>query len=128
MLKKRIQLPKTEGNFCFSVTYRGALPQKRALLVIRPIDEAGVTKLDSNCSLTWSKAANGFFAYNSGVSVPKTVVSRNFDIEFSTRFIEIEVLPWGTDDLSSRISDVSLVVPPTQHDAKYTTFAGEPID
>lgn len=128
MLRKRIQLPHNKGNFSFLVNYSGALPQKRALLVIRPLNESGKIEQDSNCSLTWSKAANGFFAYNTGVSVPKAVVSRNFDIDFSTPYVEIEVLPWGTGGVDSQISDISLVNTPTPHDAKYTTFVGEPID
>ena len=128
MLKKRIKLPQARGNFSFLVNYRGALPQKRALLVIRPLNESEGTGQNSNCSLTWSKAANGFFAYNSGVSAPKTVVSRSFDIDFSTPFVEIEVLPWGASGLDSQISDIALVNTPTPHDAKYTTFVGEPID
>lgn len=124
MLKKQLKLPQAKGNFCFLIEFNSALPAKGAIFVIRPIDDGSGYDRAPKCSLSWSKAAKGFFAYSPAVPMAKDVVSKNFDIDFPTSSVEIEIAPWGGQEVYSKVTEFTLISKPSSNDDKYTTFMG----
>lgn len=124
MLKKQFKLPQTKGNYCFQVDFKGELTAKGAIFVIRPVDDGNTNVREAECSLSWSKSAQGFFAYSPEISSVKTVLSRNFDVDFPTSIVEIEIMPWGSNDIEEKISGFTLISKPSSNDERYTTFMG----
>ncbi|MFH0411410.1 hypothetical protein ACG98H_04770 [Corynebacterium sp. L4756] len=124
MLKKQFKLPQAKGNFCFLIEFNSALPAKGAIFVIRPIDDGSDYDREPKCSLSWSKAAKGFFAYSPAVPTAKSLISKNFDIDFPTSSVEIEIVSWGGQEVDSKVADFTLISKPSSNDDKYTTFMG----
>lgn len=124
MLKRCLKLPQTKGSFRFWVDYHGALPEKGAIFVIRPNPGSASSGEEVKSSLSWSNAANGFYAYSPAVSEASRIFSRSFEIDFQSPFVELEVRAWGGNKIESIIEDFTLISLPSDHDAKFTTFVG----
>lgn len=124
MLKKRVMLASGRGTFNFLIEFNAPFPAKGALFVIRPNADEFNPETGKFCTLPWSKAARGYFLYSSEVETPSTFVSRSFEVDFDTKEVEIELMPWDEHTLSGRVSNILLVSEPSGKDRKYTTYFG----
>lgn len=125
MLKKQLKLPNARGNFSFLVDFKNAAPAKGAIFVIRPQNDGKKPGFEAKSSLSWSKAAQGFFVYSPELAKGKRITSKSFSIDFPSSTVEIEIVPWADSEVEAKVSGFMLVSEPTADDQKYTTFIGE---